>query len=221
MGEALPHSSPRPPPPNRRPARLLEASALFLSFPATGISFPDRFLSDTSPTSPMEPGQSGSRAKRDQRPKYVRDQHGNLIDPQVVRQREADDARMVAAAKQKRLDERNKKAKFDHVTKLKDLTKQEYREFRHRKYYSMPKDNMSTYFWRSKHEMIFKEVYAPMSTKVCPMKYIDIDLLFKDEYFRNALWVTENMGLHKLMAIKQAYCPNLIQQFFATLEFDN
>jgi hypothetical protein len=27
--------------------------------------------------------------------------------------------------------------------------------------------------------------------------------------------------LHKLMVIKQYYCPRLIQQFFATLEFDS
>jgi hypothetical protein len=52
------------------------------------------------------------------------------------------------------------------------------------------------------------------------MKYTDIQLLYKDEYFHDALWVTEKLGLHKLMLIKQDYCPNLIQQFYATLEFD-
>jgi hypothetical protein len=46
-------------------------------------------------------GQSWSHPKRAQRPRFVRDQHGHVIDPKVVRQREADDARMVAAAKQK------------------------------------------------------------------------------------------------------------------------
>jgi hypothetical protein len=51
------------------------------------------------------------------------------------------------------------------------------------------------------------------------MKYTDIQLLYKDEYFHDALWVTEKLGLHKLMSIKQDYCPNLIQQFYATLEF--
>jgi hypothetical protein len=53
-----------------------------------------------------------------------------------------------------------------------------------------------------------------------PMKYMDIELLSKDEYFGDALWLTEKMGLHKLMVIKQGYCPRLIRQFFATLEFD-
>jgi hypothetical protein len=52
------------------------------------------------------------------------------------------------------------------------------------------------------------------------MNYTGIELLSKDEHFGDALWVTEKMGLHKLMVIKQDYCPRLIQQFFATLEFD-
>jgi hypothetical protein len=52
------------------------------------------------------------------------------------------------------------------------------------------------------------------------MKHMNILHLAKDEYFRDALWVTEKMGLHKLMAFKQDYCPRLIQQFYATLEFD-
>jgi hypothetical protein len=52
------------------------------------------------------------------------------------------------------------------------------------------------------------------------MKYTNIEYLSKDEYFGYALRVTEKMGLHKLMVIKQDYCPRLIQQFFATLEFD-
>jgi hypothetical protein len=55
-----------------------------------------------------------------------------------------------------------------------------------------------------------------MLTKVCPMKYTDIVTLSKDECFGDALWVTQKMGLHKLMVFKQDYCPRLIQQFFAT-----
>jgi hypothetical protein len=38
----------------------------------------------------------------------VRDQHGNIVDPQVVHPREADDDRMGAAAKKKGLDERKR-----------------------------------------------------------------------------------------------------------------
>jgi hypothetical protein len=51
----------------------------------------------------------------------------------------------------------------------------------------MPKDTNSTYFYRTKHEMIFEQVYACMSTKVCPMKFTNIVSLSKDEYFVDAL----------------------------------
>jgi hypothetical protein len=128
---------------------------------------------------------------------------------------------VAAAAKKQRLEESKKKALFANVSDLKKLSKQEYRDFPHQRFYSLPKDTTRTYFFRSEHERIYQQVYAPMSTKVCPMKFIDIEFLSKDEYFGDALWVTEKMGLHKLMTIKQNYCPKLIQQFFATLEFDD
>jgi hypothetical protein len=81
----------------------------------------------------------------------------------------------------------------------------------------MPRDVTCTYFYRSEHN---EQIYAPMSTKVCPMKFTNIVNLSKDEYFEDSLWVMEKMGLHKLMVFKQDYSPWLIQQFFATLEFD-
>jgi hypothetical protein len=105
----------------------------------------------------------------------------------VIRQRSLDDARSVAAEKHRRLDERNKKAKLARVTKLRNLSKFEFREFRLAHYYSKPKDNESEYFWRSNHEMIHRQIYAPMSTKVFPIKYTDIQLLYKDKYFHDAL----------------------------------
>jgi hypothetical protein len=119
--------------------------------------------------------------------RLTRDEAGNIIDPQVIRQRSLDDAHSIAAEKQRRLDERNKKAKLASVTKLRNLSKFEFREFRLARYYSKPKDNESEYFWRSDHEMIHRQIYAPMSTKVCLMKYTDIPLLYKDEYFHDAL----------------------------------
>jgi hypothetical protein len=45
-------------------------------------------------------------------PQFVKDQFGNFIDSIVAHQRHAEDARVVAAAKQKKLEERKKKAKF-------------------------------------------------------------------------------------------------------------
>jgi hypothetical protein len=127
---------------------------------------------------------------------------------------------VAAATKKQGLEERKKSALFENVSDLNTLSKQEYREFRRQLFYSLPKDITSTYFFRSNHERIYQQIYAPMSTKVSPMKYIDIEFLSMDNYFGDALGVTEKMGLHKLMTIKQDYGPKLIQQFFATLEFD-
>jgi hypothetical protein len=110
---------------------------------------------------------------------------------------------------------------FATIADLKKLTKQEYREFREQKFYLMPRDTTSAYFYRSEHDRIYEQIYASMSTKGCPMKFTNIVSLSKDEYFTDPLWVTEKMGLHKLMVFKQDYSPYLIQQFYATLEFDN
>jgi hypothetical protein len=48
-----------------------------------------------------------------------------------------------------------------------------------------------------------------MNTKVCPMNFTNIVSLSKDEYFADALWVTEKLGLHKLIVFKQDYNPHL------------
>jgi hypothetical protein len=72
---------------------------------------------------------------------------------------------------------------FANVGDLKTLSKQEYREFRGQKFYTMPKDITDTYFYCFDHERIYEQIYAPMRTKVCPMKYTKIELLSKDEYF--------------------------------------
>jgi hypothetical protein len=142
------------------------------------------------------------------------------VDPSIGRHKEKQDARIADAIKKKRLEERNKRALFANIENLKNLSKQEYHEFRSQKFYLMPRDVTCTYFYHSEHERIYEQIYAPMSTKVCPVKFTNILNLSKDEYFEDALWVTEKMGLHKLMVFKQEYSPRLIQQFFATLEFD-
>jgi hypothetical protein len=149
------------------------------------------------------------------RPKQTR-----YVDPSLARRQEQQDARVTAAVKKKRLEERKKKSLFASISDLKKLSKQEYREFREQKFYAMPRDIDSGSFYRSEHQRIYEQVYETMSTKVCPMKFTNIVSLSKDEYFADALWVTEKLGLHKLMVFKQDYNPHLIQQFFATLEFD-
>jgi hypothetical protein len=132
------------------------------------------------------------------------------VDPSIGCRQEQQDARVTAAVKKKRLEERKKKALFANIVDLKQLTKQEYREFCEQKFYLIPRDITSGSFYRSEHQRIFEQIYDCMSTKVCPMKFTNIVSLSKDEYFADALWVTEKMGLHKLMVFKQDYSPCLI-----------
>jgi hypothetical protein len=134
----------------------------------------------------------GSRPKR-----------SRYVDPSIGRRQEQQDARVTAAIKKKRLEERKKKALFANIANLKKLTKQEYCEFREQKFYLMPRDITSGSFYRSEYQRIFEQIYDCMSTKVCPMKFTNIVSLSKDEYFADALWVTEKMELHKLMVFKQ------------------
>jgi hypothetical protein len=52
----------------------------------------------------------------------------------------AQDARLAAAAKKQRLEERKKRSLFATITDLKTVSKQEYREFRRQKFYPLPRD---------------------------------------------------------------------------------
>jgi hypothetical protein len=133
------------------------------------------------------------------------------VDPSLARRQEQQDARVTAAVKKKRLEERKKKSLFASISDLKKLSKQEYREFHEQKFYAMPRDIDSGSFYRSEHQRIYEQVYETMSTKVCPMKLTNIASLSKDEYFADALWVTQKLGLHKLMVFRQDYNPRLIQ----------
>jgi hypothetical protein len=84
-----------------------------------------------------------------------RPERTRFVDPTLSRCKEAQDARVVAAAKKVRLEERKKRALFPNFGDLNTLSKQEYREFRGQKFYTMPRDITGTYFYRSKHERNF------------------------------------------------------------------
>ena len=68
-----------------------------------------------------------------------------------------------------------------------------------------------------------KDIYKKLTkNKVCPMQPINLERMLEDrnrEYFEDAFWVTEKMGLHPLMKISQPYNIELVHQFFATLVF--
>lgn len=64
-------------------------------------------------------------------------------------------------------------------------------------------------FWCMEQLFIFKDIYEP-KTKVRPMQAIDVDQLSDNDHFAYAVWVTERMGLHKLMKIQCNYNIPLI-----------
>ncbi|KAK1693781.1 hypothetical protein QYE76_010478 [Lolium multiflorum] len=55
--------------------------------------------------------------------------------------------------------------------------------------------------------------------KVRPMQAIDVELLSQNKNFEDAIWVTERMGLRKLMKVQCDFSVPLIKQLYATLTF--
>jgi hypothetical protein len=71
-------------------------------------------------------------------------------------------------------------------------------------------------------QLIYEEIYRPMSQRVCYMHVLDIShLQKKPEYFGEALEITKQLGLFNLMGIRCQYNEKIIQRFYATLCFEN
>jgi hypothetical protein len=61
-------------------------------------------------------------------------------------------------------------------------------------------------FWNSVQMLIHREIYLPMSQSVCPMHVIDFEHMRNfEDYFGEALVVTEKLGLHHLMGLQCHY----------------
>ena len=138
---------------------------------------------------------------------------------------EAARARSVARYK-KDLDLRReaaKRLKFSQLDTLKGLSTHEYIEMRVMDFYNMDKNSRLPTFWRTEQELFMKDIYKKLkSNKVCPMQPINLDRMLEAhnrEYFEEAYWVTEKMGLHPLMKISEQYNIELIHQFYATVTF--
>jgi hypothetical protein len=116
-------------------------------------------------------------------------------------------------------EERAKKAKFDHLPSLKDLSLPEFADMRKRKMYDLPRNTNDLSFHRREQQLIYTKLYAKFTHKVCPQKVVDFEHLRKSDYFKEALWITGKLGLHPLMQLKQDYNILLVHQFFATLMF--
>jgi hypothetical protein len=73
-------------------------------------------------------------------------------------------------------------------------------------------------FWCTEQLFIYKDIYQKMD-KVRPMHPLALDTLGEKDHFVDVVWVTEQMGLHKLMRLQHDYIVPLIQQFYSTLAF--
>jgi hypothetical protein len=124
-----------------------------------------------------------------------------------VAAQQALDAKAVEAGKKEAAKaERAKKAWFDRITTLLDLSQPEYRAMRKTNFFAQSKNTEASNFHRKEQELIFKEIYEKLTKyKVCPQKTIEFEHLHKHSYFEEALWIMEKLGRHPLMKINQDY----------------
>jgi hypothetical protein len=99
-------------------------------------------------------------------------------------------------------EERAKMAKFDRLPSLKDMTLPDFADTRKRKMYDLPRNIDDLNFYRREQELICTDLYSKLTHKVCPHNVIDFQHIKKSEYFKDALWITENLGPHPLMQLK-------------------
>ena len=64
------------------------------------------------------------------------------------------------------------------------------------------------------------EIYASLGTKGADQKILNLDALGKRNYLKVEVWVMKKLGLEKLFGIQQDYNVEAIQQFYATVVFD-
>lgn len=140
------------------------------------------------------------------------------VDASAVQQRARE--RMVARKEKLKRLERDaaKQVKYETMSTFTNLSPAEYVEMRVQSFYTMPCNSDDPCFWR-KEQKILHDEYLKDFKSVVPMQFLEIEKLEKFAYFKEALWVTEKMGLHKLMTTQENYNPDLIQQFYATVTF--
>jgi hypothetical protein len=119
-------------------------------------------------------------------------------------------------------EEEAKRQRFDTLTSLKNLSKKEYREMRKRISYELPMTSTNSLFWRREQQVIMKKHYGTLKKySVAWQHVLDFGHMTKHAYFKEALRVSEKLGVVPLMKIKEDYNIKLVQQFFATLVFGN
>ena len=86
----------------------------------------------------------------------------------------------------------------------------------------MPSNLEDPNFPTDEMKLIQVEVYNKLSLmkQVCPQQPLNMGFFARNEYFSDSLWVAKNLFLERLMTEQQHYRIPMVQQFFATVVFD-
>jgi hypothetical protein len=146
---------------------------------------------------------------------------GKMAQRSVVAQQTRDVKKLKTRMSEEEIVEQAKKAKFDSLLSLGDLSAQEFVEMGKHNFYELPRNSRDCYFYWRDQELIMKEFYASLKKwPVCPQIFMDFAHFEKHHaYFEEPVWITRKLGLHPLMKIQENYNITLVQQFFATLVF--
>lgn len=144
-----------------------------------------------------------------------------MVDEQVLRQEKQAAKRAAEKERQeqqlKRAASRKKKGKETRVSyKTMDLT--DYGTLRQGDWYArFPRDTdiEDSSFWCMEQLFIYKDIYHDMNVR--PMHPISLNYLKSKDYFDDTVFITKQLGLHKLMEFQCNYNVHLVQQFFSTL----
>ena len=155
----------------------------------------------------------GSRAYLDTTEEGVRVQRDRGAAAREAAQKKAEEAFLEK--------ERAKKARFDTLTSVSELSKSEFRSMRMQPFFDMPQNSSNPFFWRREQEIVMNDIYAKLSGPniVCVQKVLNLSALGTKPYFQEAIWIVRKLGLEHLMTLKQNYDIKLVHQFFATVQF--
>ncbi|KAK1646045.1 hypothetical protein QYE76_063850 [Lolium multiflorum] len=108
-----------------------------------------------------------------------------------------------------------------HVS-VKNMQYLEYKELRDVNPYLTPRSNRvgDKRFHNKTQEEIFYEVYVPFKKGVAPQHAIDTGKMAASKYFDEAYAMCGEFGLYPIMELNKDYDVGLIQQFYATVHFE-
>ncbi|KAK1661718.1 hypothetical protein QYE76_049877, partial [Lolium multiflorum] len=108
-----------------------------------------------------------------------------------------------------------------HIS-VKGMQYNEYKELRDMNPYLTPRNNRVTdkRFHNKTQEEIFYEIYIPFKKGVAPQHAIDTGKMAANKYFEEAYAMCGEFGLYPIMELNKDYDVGLIQQFYATVHFE-